>query len=345
MLRRLLCLAAALVATAETAPPALLAPYVKDGRFDAGDYGWMRGAYPGATPAEQATWQALLTWRKGCIEQRKATVRQQLASRGITTMSSDIGFGSDLCGSVGYALPSDRKGDWAGFQAALARARPIVQTIVWSARLAQSAADPDEPADAALLVARPITDQVLRGALEWGTGEVGGAPPLDPATKQVAATLLWQAIGERDHANTAWLKTLVARGGWPTIGKVGKTAANDAWLLVQHADDDPVFQLDMLRLMEPLADRGEVAKKDYAYLYDRVMLKLSGKQRYGSQMVCTGGQYTPQPLEDEAHVDSQRQAMTMGTLADYEAAMVKALGPCPPEPLPAAVIPPSPARR
>ena len=168
---------------------------------------------------------------------------------------------------------------------------------------------------------------------------------LDPAARGVATGLIWLAIAERDHANTAWLKEIVAAGGWPTIAKVGVTASHLAWLLVQHADDDPVFQLDMLRLMEPLAARGEVAKRDYAFLYDRVMLKLADRQRYGSQMGCTGGQYAPQPLEDAANVDRLRAAMGMGTIAQNMARMRKEYGPCPVDAAPAPPVPTRPASR
>jgi hypothetical protein len=35
--------------------------------------------------------------------------------------------------------------------------------------------------------------------------------------------------------------------------------------------------------MEPLVAQGEVTKQNYAYLYDRIMLKLAGKQRYATQ--------------------------------------------------------------
>ena len=42
-----------LTAQAPPPPPAALAPYVKDGRFDPGDYGWMRGSFADATPAQK----------------------------------------------------------------------------------------------------------------------------------------------------------------------------------------------------------------------------------------------------------------------------------------------------
>ena len=125
-------------------------------------------------------------------------------------------------------------------------------------------------------------------------------------------SLTWLAIRARDEANTAWLKAEVAAHGWPTIPKVGKAAAANAWLMVQHADDDPPFQLAMLRLMEPLATRGEVARDNHALLYDRVMLKIVGTQRYGTQWSCESGRWAPSPLEDAKTVDTWRRSAGMG---------------------------------
>ena len=348
MLYRLAITALALILTAQTpppAPPATLAPYIKAGHLEPGDYGWMRGAFADATPEQKAEWQALWAWRNQCRADQFAAIRADLAKRGVTAVSIDRSNGTGICGELGYALPHGGQGDdWAAFQAARARAQPVAQAIVWSTALAQGVADPEpgvgKTDDAAALVARPVTDQTLRQAVSWDQGEVPGTPPLDPAARGVATGLIWRAIAARDHANTAWLKTRVAAQGWPTIARVGDKASHAAWLLVQHADDDPVFQLDMLRLMTPLAPRGEVAKKDYAYLYDRVMLKLAGKQRYGSQMTCAGGRNVPLPLEDTADVDRLRRTMGMGTVAENAARMDKLYGACP-----ADVVSPPPAKR
>lgn len=347
MLHRPAIAALALTLTAQTPPPPppALAPYIKDGHFEPGDYGWMRGAFADATVAQKTAWQALWAWRERCRAGQFAAIRTDLAKRGVTALSIDHSNGTGICGALGYALPHGDQGDsWPAFQAARTRAQPVAQAIVWSAALAQGAADPTSDAGksdtAALLIARPVTDQMLREAVSWDQGEVPGAPPLDTAARGIAAGRIWLAIAEHDHANTAWLKAIVAGQGWPTITRVGERASHLAWLLVQHADDDPVFQLDMLRLMAPLAVRGEVAKKDYAYLYDRVMLKLAGKQRYGSQMTCAGGRNVPQPLEDAADVDRLRRTMGMGTVAENAARMEKLYGPCP-----ADLIPPEAAKR
>ncbi len=330
MLKRL---AAAIVLTtlltAAAPPPATLAPYIKADRFEPGDYGWLRGRFADASPEQKAQWQAIWSWRNACRDEQFAQTRAELAKRGVAAKGIEQSNGTGVCGDLGYVLPNGKQGDsWPAFQATLARARPVAQAIVWSAALAQANADPDQPSTAAQLIARPITDQVLRGSVSWDKGEVAGAPPLDPAAQGVALGLIWLAIGQRDHANTAWLRATVASQGWPTIGKVGKQASHSAWLLVQHADDEPVFQLDMLRLMEPLAARGEVTTKDYAYLYDRVMLKLAGTQRYGSQFTCAGGHWAPSPLEDAAKVDALRRAAGMEPLADNLARIERSYGAC-----------------
>lgn len=315
--------------TAAAPPPAALAPYIKTSRLDPGDYGWLRGRFADASPEQKAQWQAIWSWRNACRDEQFAQIRAALARRGVAAKGIEESNGTGVCGDLGYALPQGDQGkSWPAFQAALARARPIAQAVVWSAALAQATADPDQPALAVLLIARPMTDQVLRGSASWDKGDIAGAPPLDPAAQGVAMGLIWLAIGQRDHANTAWLKATVAARGWPTIGSVGKEAAHNAWLLVQHADDDPVVQLDMLRLMEPLAARGEVAPRDYAYLYDRVMLKLAGTQRYGSQVTCTGGHWTPSPLENPAKVEALRRAAGLEPLADNLARIERRYGAC-----------------
>jgi hypothetical protein len=123
----------------------------------------------------------------------------------------------------------------------------------------------------------------------------------------------------------------VAQHGWPTKSAYGEPPAFQAWLLAQHADHDPLLQLEVLRLMEPLAERGEVSKSNHAFLHDRIMLKLTGEQRYGTQVHCVDGKRRPRPLEDEAALDGLRAGAGLEPEADYLAAMDRLFGPCPPE--------------
>lgn len=324
--------AATLAVVAPPPPPAALARYVADGAFDPGDYRWMRGQFDGATPAQVADWVAVSGWLERCQRASVVRVKAELARAGIADAALAYStYGDPICATVTTALPQGVWGkDWGSFQAALAGARRVAAMLTWSASLAQAVADEGATDLPGMLNARPMTDQVLRLSVSWNEGEHKGAPPLAPAEQGIVRSLTWLAINARDHANAEWMKAEVAAHGWPTIAKVGKAASANAWLLVQHADGDPPLQLRMLRLMEPLAARGEVAPDNYALLYDRVMLKIAGKQRYGTQMSCATGSWAPSPLEDAGKVDAYRRSAGMGTLAANTARILKAYGPCPP---------------
>ena len=181
------------------------------------------------------------------------------------------------------------------------------------------------------LLARPLGEQMLRLGVGWGDGDMKNAPALSPDAKAIVVARLGAALGKRDHDNTQWLKGLVAKEGWPKISAVGERASQQAWLLVQHADADPAFQLQALRLMEPLVASGEVTKQNYAYLYDRVMLKLTGKQRYATQATCRGGKRMPHALEDEEAVERLRAEIGLNPLPVYLADINRMFGECRPD--------------
>ena len=119
---------------------------------------------------------------------------------------------------------------------------------------------------------------------------------------------------------TARMKEVVAKHGWPGKSIVGVDGANAAWLFVQHADADLAFQKACLAQMEPLVASGEVAGKDFAYLWDRVAISEGRKQRYGTQF--DGDDIAP--LEDPANVDTRRKSVGLSTLAEYKASAKKA---------------------
>ena len=122
----------------------------------------------------------------------------------------------------------------------------------------------------------------------------------------------WQQV---DARNTADLKELIEIHGWFTISRFGAEADNDAWLLVQHADQDRAFQERILAILEPLAAKGETRPEHYAYLYDRV----SKPQRYGTQGRCVGkGLWEPLEVEDPARLDERRASVGLMPEAEYQ---------------------------
>lgn len=129
-------------------------------------------------------------------------------------------------------------------------------------------------------------------------------------------------MGLVDRSNTARLKTIVARCGWPTREKFGKQAADDAWLLAQHADHDLAFQKQALQLIEAAAAaRGEGVDRAFAYLDDRVAVAEKRPQRYGTQLYSPSGKpcaYEFRPLDDRGQVEARRAGLKLPSLDEYK---------------------------
>lgn len=156
-------------------------------------------------------------------------------------------------------------------------------------------------------------DQLVRSAAPPGDYSVG-------ETFQYNQALMSRAR-EIDRRNTRSLAVLIRRHGWITIGKFGRVASQNAWLLAQHADHDVAFQKKVLAMLEPLVKKKQVRPSDYAYLYDRVATAEGRAQRYGTQGKCVGpGRWQPNPIEDAVNVDQRRAEVGLPTLAEYKRA-------------------------
>ena len=121
-----------------------------------------------------------------------------------------------------------------------------------------------------------------------------------------------------DAVNLRGLKSLLDKWGWFNRATWGDKADNEAWLLVQHADHDLLFQKRVLALLEPLVGSGGTNPSGFAYLFDRVAVNERHLQRFGTQGYCIGpGKWTPRPIEDPEHVDARRAAVGLRPLAEY----------------------------
>jgi len=132
------------------------------------------------------------------------------------------------------------------------------------------------------------------------------------ATEPKIANALELEVEAVDQKDTAALKEMIARYGWPGKTLIGDDGVHAAWLLAQHADRDRELQRDILARMKPMVQR-DVEPADYAFLYDRVAVADTGKQLYGTQFKNSK---EPFPIEDEAGVDARRKAMGMSTMAE-----------------------------
>ncbi|MCH7944673.1 MAG: hypothetical protein IIC73_01470 [Armatimonadetes bacterium] len=120
-----------------------------------------------------------------------------------------------------------------------------------------------------------------------------------------------------DKVNRERLKEIIAEHGWPTYDMVGTEAARAAWLVVQHSDRDVEFQKKCLALMEPLVEKSQVGKSDFAYLWDRVAVNSGKKQRYGSQIEKKDGKWQPKPVEDPKNLDKRRAEVGLSPMSYY----------------------------
>ena len=89
-------------------------------------------------------------------------------------------------------------------------------------------------------------DQAARIAMlaEMGTQ---GQTPLDgkSAVKPAASNAVLaatRAVEDLDRKHRMRLREIIGRHGWPGKSLVGTDGAQAAWLLVQHSDQDRVFQ-------------------------------------------------------------------------------------------------------
>ncbi len=126
-----------------------------------------------------------------------------------------------------------------------------------------------------------------------------------------------------DKKNTSDLKKLLKIYPWFVISQFGEEADRNAWLLAQHADQQPEFQKQVLAILASLYKSKETNPQNYAYLFDRVAASFNDPskqtlQRYGTQGSCVGpGKWEPLPMENPEKIDIRRAEVGLGTMAEY----------------------------
>lgn len=127
-----------------------------------------------------------------------------------------------------------------------------------------------------------------------------------------------------DRQHTARMREIIEAHGWPTYALVGKGASNSAWLIVQHADRNPLFQVNCLPLLKEAVDNGQANPSNYAYLYDRVQVARGEKQLYATQSSSNNGLKDGNfyPIAKEHEVQKRREEMGITqNVEDYAKSM------------------------
>jgi hypothetical protein len=124
-------------------------------------------------------------------------------------------------------------------------------------------------------------------------------------------------LSDIDATNLRRIKQIIRQDGFPTLDQVGVEGVKAAWLLVQHADTEPEFQAEMLKIVRRRFAQGEISGQEFALLTDRVRAAKGEPQLYGTQFEEHDGALSPKPIEDPSRVNERRKSLGMGTLESY----------------------------
>lgn len=122
-----------------------------------------------------------------------------------------------------------------------------------------------------------------------------------------------------DSSNYHELKKILEQFGFPGYDLVGKDGSGSFWLLIQHQDEHPDFQIFVLDLMEKEVKNENASKANFAYLTDRVKVNTQQEQVYGTQMELNEDEtsYQPKKCIDTQNLNQRRLEMGLPPIEEY----------------------------
>jgi hypothetical protein len=123
----------------------------------------------------------------------------------------------------------------------------------------------------------------------------------------------------KDSLNQVFLDSVIIQYGcWPGYHLVGEEGDRAAWFIVQHADRNITFQEKCLHLLVQAFEQENTYPHNVAYLYDRIMINKSLKQRYATQMRIIAGKVIFINMEDEKNVEYYRHYFNLPPVSLYK---------------------------
>lgn len=119
------------------------------------------------------------------------------------------------------------------------------------------------------------------------------------------------------HGNR--LKQIFEEDGFVGYDLAGKEGSQNFWLMIQHCDFDPDFQMSVLEKMKVEVEKDNAKPSNYGLLVDRVKLNTGQDQVYGTQVsynleIC---QAYAKNLADRENVNKRRKEIGLEPLEKY----------------------------
>lgn len=152
------------------------------------------------------------------------------------------------------------------------------------------------------------------------TDQLAAANAYPPESHSNLTLEEWKAFKDSIYkAHEQRLKEMVDIYGFVGFDLAGKEGSHNFWLMIQHADHDPAFQLEVLEKMKVQVDNNNADPRNYGFLVDRVNLNLGKPQVYGTQVNYNLelAQAFPKHLKDSANVNERRKSIGLEPLEDY----------------------------
>ncbi len=114
------------------------------------------------------------------------------------------------------------------------------------------------------------------------------------------------------------LKEILDEFGYPGYNLVGEEGSINFWLMVQHCDHNPSFQLSVLDKLKIEVENKNADPSTFGLLTDRVKLNLGEPQIYGTQVDYNElGQAYPKNLADSLNVNKIRAEVGLESIEEY----------------------------
>lgn len=126
-------------------------------------------------------------------------------------------------------------------------------------------------------------------------------------------------MSRTDSLNLIKARSIIKTYGFPGYSLIGEDGSECFWAIVQHCDQDLIFQQKALVLMSEEVKRHNATGENLALLQDRVLVSQGHKQLYGTQVRVDLKTHhaKPFPIQDSLKVDSRRKAIGLQPLQDY----------------------------